>query len=95
MAPDFGAKIYGGEDCGSIDPDVVEDVGPEWSDKVERMGVEVGDTRDVAKEIAVNELLLWDLEFLAAVVDDGILVRVAVGNKGAGGGGEKIGEDVG
>ena len=93
MAPDFGAKIDGGEDGGGVYPDVVEDVGAEWGDKGEGVIVEVGDAGDVAEEVSFNKLLLGNPEFLAAVVDDGVLVRVMVGNKGAGGGGEKVRKD--
>ena len=95
MVPDFGAKIDGGEDGGGVYPDVMEDVGAEGSDKGKGMGVEVKDAGDVAKEVAVDELLLGDPKFLTAVVDDGVLVWVTVDGEGAGGGGEEIGEDVG
>ena len=95
MAPDFGAKVDGREDGGGVYPDVVEDIGPEWSDEVERMGVEVGDAGDVAKEITVNEFFLGDPKFLTAVVDNGVLMRVAVNSEGTGGSGEEVGEDVG
>ena len=95
MAPDLGAKIDGGEDSSGIHPNVVEDVGAEGSDKGERMGVEVRDAGDVAEEVSFDEFLLGDPEFLAAVIDDCVLVRVSVGNEGTGGSGEEIGEDVG
>ena len=95
MAPDFGAKIYGREDGGGVDPDVVEDVGTEGSDEGERMGIEIGDTGDTAKEVPFNKLFLWDPEFLAAVVNDGVLVWVAVDDEGTSGGSKKVREDVG
>ena len=95
VAPDFGAKIDGREDGGGVYPDVVEDVGAEWGDEVKGMGVEIRDAGDVAEEVSLNKFLLWDPEFLAAVVNDSVLVWVTVGDKGAGRGGEKVGEDVG
>ena len=95
MAPDFATKVNGGEDGSSVYPDVMKDVSMEGSDEGKRMGVEVGDTGDVAKEVAVDEVLLGDPKFLTAVVDDGVLVRVTVGNEGIGGSGEEVGEDVG
>ena len=95
VAPDFGTKIDGGEDGGGVHPDVMEDVGTEGSDKGKGMGVEVKDVGDVAKEVAVDELLLGDPKFLTAVVDDGVLMWVAVDGEGTDWGGEEIGEDVG
>ena len=95
VAPDFGAEVDSGKDSGGVYPDVMEDVGPEWSDKMKGVGVKVGDAGDIAKEIALDEFLLWDPKLLASVVDDCILVRMAVDGKGAGGGGEEVGEDVG
>ena len=70
MAPDFGAEVDGGEDGSCVHPDVVEDVGAEWSDEGQGIGVKVGDARDVAEEVSVDELLLWDPKFLSAVVDN-------------------------
>ena len=59
------------------------------------MGFKVGNAGDVAKEVPINELFLWDPEFLTTVVDDSVLVRVAVSNEGAGRSGKDVGEDVG
>ena len=95
MAPDFGAEVDGREDSGGVYPDVVEDVGAEGSDEVERMGVKVGDAGDVTEEVSIDELLLGDPEFIAAVVDDSVLVGMAIRNKGAGRSGEEVREDVG
>ena len=95
MTPNFGAEIDGGEDGGSVDPNVVEDVGAERSNKVERVGVEVSDAGEVAKEIPFDEFLLGDPEFLAPVVDNCVLVGVTVDGEGAGGCGEEVGKNVG
>ena len=95
MAPDFGAKIDGGEDSGGVYPDVVKDVGAKWSDKGKWMGFEVGDAGDVAEEVSVNKLLLRDPEFLTAIVDNGVLMGVPVGDKGTGRGGEEVWKDIG
>ena len=92
MTPDFGAKVDGGEDGGGVDPNVVKNVSAEWSDKRKGVGFKVGDAGDVAKEVSIDEFFLWDPEFLTSVVNDGILVRVAVSNEGAGGSGEEVGE---
>ena len=95
MAPDFGAEVDGGKDSRGVYPDVMEDVGTEWGDEGKRMGVEVDDAGDVAKEVSVDKLLLGDPKFLTAVVDDGVLVGVTVDGEGAGGSGEEVWEDVG
>ena len=93
MAPDFGTKVDSGEDGGGVDPNVVENVGTEWSDKEERMGVEVWNTGDVAKEVPFNELFLGYPEFLTLVIDNSVLVGMSVDDEGAGGSGKKVGEE--
>ena len=95
VAPNFGAEVNGREDGGSIYPDVVKDVGTERGDKGKGVGVKVQDAGDVAEEVSVDELLLWNPEFLATVIDNGVLVRVAVDYKSTGRGSEEVGEDVG
>ena len=94
VAPDFGTEVNGGEDSGGVDPNIVENVGAEGGDKGERMGVKVRDAGDVAEEVLFDKLLLWNPKFLAMIVNDGVLVRVAVDGEGASGGGEEIGKDV-
>ena len=95
MAPNLGAEVDGWEDGSGVYPDVMEDVGAEWSDEMKGMGFKIKDARDVAKEVPINEFFLWDPEFLAAVVDDGVLVWVAVDGKSTGRGGKEVGKDVG
>ena len=95
VAPDFGAKINSGEDGRGVYPDVVEDVGTERGDKGKWVIVKVGDAGEVVKEVPVNELFLWDPEFLAAIVDNGVLVWVTVDGKGTGGSGEEVGKNFG
>ena len=95
VAPDFGAEVNSGEDGCGVYPNVVEDIGTKGSDKGKWVIVKVGDAGEVAKEVPIDELLLWDPEFLAAVVDDCILMRVAVDGEGATRGGKEVGKDVG
>ena len=94
VAPNLGTKVDGGEDGSSIDPNVVENVSAEWSDKGKGMGVKVGDAGDVAEEVALDKFLLWNPKLLTSVIDDGVLVGMSVSNKGTGGGSEEIGEEV-
>ena len=58
VVPDFGTEIDGREDSCSVYPDVMEDVGPEWSDEMKGVGVKIRDTGDVMEEVAVDEFLL-------------------------------------
>ena len=93
VAPDFGTKIDSGEDSGGIDPNVVEDMGAKWGDEGKGVSIKVWDAGDVTEEVSLDEFLLGDPKFLAAVVDNSVLVRVTVDGEGAGRGGEEIGED--
>ena len=93
VAPDLSAEVDGREDGRGVYPNVMKNVGPEWSDEMKGVGVKIGDTGDVTEEVSVNELLLGDPKFIAAVVNDGVLVWVTVSDKGAGGGSEKVRED--
>ena len=95
VAPDFSAEIDGREDSRGVYPDVVEDVSAEGSDKGKGMGIKIRDAGDIAKEVPFDELLLRDPKFLTVVVDDGVLVWVPVGNKGAGRCGKEVGKDIG
>ena len=95
VAPDFGAKVDGREGSGGVDPNVMENVGAEGSDKVKGVGVEVGDAGDITKEVALDEFLLWDPKLLTSVVNDCVLVRVAIDGKGTGRGGEEVGKNFG
>ena len=95
VAPDLSAEVDGGEDGGGVHPDVVEDVGPEWSDEGEGVVVKVDNAGDIAEEVFIDKFFLGDPKFLAAVVDNGVLMRVAVDGEGTGGSGEEVGKDVG
>jgi len=93
VVPDFGTKVDGREDSGGVHPDVVENVSMEWSDEVKGVVVKVWDVRDVMKEVAFDEFLLRNPKLFTMIVDDRVLVRVVVSNKGAGRGGEEVGEE--
>ena len=95
VVPDFGTQVDGGEDGGGIDPNIVEYIGTEQGDEGQGMGVEVRDTGDVPEEVAFDEFLLWNPKLLTTVVNNGVLVRVAVSDESASRGGEEVGEDIG
>ena len=58
VEPNLSTEVNGGEDGGGVYPDIMEDVGTEWSNKRKWVSVKVGDTRDVTEEVSVDELLL-------------------------------------
>ena len=95
VAPDLGTEVNGREDGRGVYPNIVEDVSMEWGDKMEGVSVKVGNAGDVAEDVPIDELLLWNPKFLTAVIDDGVLMGVPVSDKGTGRSGEEIGEDVG
>jgi len=92
MSANLGTKVNRRKRAVRFDPNVVENVGPERGDEGDRVVVEIVDTRKKAKEVTCYEFFLWYPEFLAAVVNNGVLVRVAVDGVSAGGGVEKIGK---
>jgi len=91
---DLGAKIYARKRAIRMDPDVMEDVGAEWGNKRDWIGLEVGDMGDEAKEVTFDELLLWDPELFSAIIDNCVLMRVSIDDEGAGRGVEEIREKV-
>jgi len=95
VSANFGAKINRRKRAVRLDPNVVENVGPERGDKRDGVIVKIVDAGKEAKEITCYKFLLGDPEFLTTVVDNGILMGMAVNGEGAGGGMKEIGEKVG
>jgi len=91
---DLGAKINIRKRAVRIDPDVMEDVSVEWGNKRDWVSLKVRDTGDEMEEITLDKFFLRDPELFSAIVNDYILVRVAIDNEGTGGGSEEIGEEV-
>jgi len=92
VSADFGAKVNMRKRTVRMDPDIVENVGTEWSDKRNGVSFKIWDMGDEMKEVPFNKLFLGNPELFSVVVDDGVLVRVTVNNVSAGGGMEEIGE---
>jgi len=90
----FGTKVDRGKGAVRLDPDVMEDVGVEQSDKGDGVVVKIDDTRKETEEVVLNKFFLWDPKLLTLVVDNLVLVQVMVDGKGTGGGMEEIGEKV-
>jgi len=94
VSANLGTKVNRRKRAVRLDPNVVKDIGPEWGDKGNQMVIEISDARKGAEEVSFNELLLRYPKFLAAVVDNGVLVGVSVDGVGTGGGVEEIGEEI-
>jgi len=95
VSANFGAKINRRKRAIRLDPNVVINVGPERGDKRDGVVVKIVDARKEAKEITCYEFFLWDPEFLTMVVDNGVLMGMAVNGVGASGGVEEVGKEVG
>jgi len=94
VTPYFGAKINRRKGSIGLDPDVVEDVGMKWGDEEDRVVVKIGDTREKMEEITLNKFFLWDPELLTMVVNDLVLMRVAVDGISTSGSGKEVGEEI-
>jgi len=95
VSANLGTKVNRRKRTVRLDPNVVENVGPERGDKRDGVIMKVVDTRKETKEVTCYEFFLWYPKFLAVVVDNGVLMGVAVDGVGTGGGVEEIGEEVG
>jgi len=91
---DLGTKINIRKRAIRIDPNIMEDVGVEWGNKRDWVSLKVGDMGDEAEEIAFDKFFLGNPKLFSAIIDDYILVWVAINNEGTGGGSEEIGEEV-
>ena len=93
MPADLGAKINMRKRAIRIDPDIMEDVGTKWGNKRDRVGFKIRDAGNKAKEITLNKFFLGDPELFSMVIDNCVLVQVAIDNEGAGRSGEEVGKE--
>jgi len=91
---DLGAKINMRKRAIRIDPNIIEDVSTEWGNKRDWVSLKVRDMGDEAEEIMFDKFFLGNPKPFSTIIDDCILVRVAINDKGTGGGGKEIGEEV-
>ena len=91
---DLGAKINTRKRAIRIDQDVMEDISAEWGNKRDWVSLKVRDAGNEAKEVTFNEFLLWDPKLFSAVVDNCVLVWVAVDDVSASRGVEEVREEV-
>jgi len=94
VSADFGTKINTRKRAVRIDPDIMKDVGTKWGNKRDWVSLEVRDMGDEAEEVTFDEFFLGDPELFSAIVDDCVLMQVSVNSESAGGGVEKVGEEV-
>jgi len=94
VSANLGAKINIRKRAVRIDPNVVEDVGTEWGNKRDRMSLKIGDTGNKTKKIALDKFLLRNPKLFSTVVDDCVLVQVAVNDVSTSRGMEEFGEEV-
>jgi len=78
-----------------MDKDIVVDRGLEGSDVGHRVVGDVAVKGDKVKEVPVYEFFLGVPKFLVVLVNDSVLVWVAVISSGASGGGEELGKESG
>jgi len=94
MSANLGTKVNRRKRAIRLDPNVVENIGPERGDKRDGVVVKIVDAREEMKEVMCYEFLLWDPEFLTAVVDNGVLMGMAVDGVGASRGSEEVREEI-
>ena len=94
MSANLGTKVNRRKRAVRLDPNVMKNVGLERGDERDGVVMEVVDARKEAKEVSCYKLFLWNPEFLAAVVDNSVLMGMAVDGKGAGGSVEEVGKKV-
>jgi len=94
VSTNLGTKVNRRKRAVRLDPNIMKNISTEWGDEGDGVIVEVDDARKGMEEVLFNELLLRYPEFLATVVDDGVLMRVAVDGEGTGWSSEEVGEEV-
>jgi len=95
MVADLGAHVDGRKGTEGMEEDVVVGKGMEWSDKGSRVVNDISMERDDTEEVLLYEFLLGVPKILVILVDDCVLVWVAVGSGGAGRGSKELGKEGG
>jgi len=70
----------------------MKDIGPERGDKGDGVVIKVGDTGEKSEEVTLDKFFRWDPELLTTVVNDLVLVRVAINGVSTGQSVEKVRE---
>jgi len=90
MSANLGTKVNRRERAVRLNPNVVKNVSPKRGDKRDRVVVKVVDVREETEEVLFYKFFRWYPKLLTAVVNDLVLVRVAVNSVSAGGGDEEV-----
>jgi len=95
MSANLGTKVNRRKRAVRLDPNIVKNIGLERGDKRDGVVVKIVDARKETKEVTCYEFFLWDPEFLTMVVDNGVLMGMAVDGVGASRGSKEVREEVG
>ena len=96
MAANLGAHVNRGKKgTERMDEDVMVDGGSEWGDVGCWIVSDIAMQRDEAEEVLVYEFFLGVPKLLVILVNDGVLVWVAVVGSGASGGSKELGKEGG
>jgi len=94
VSTNLGTKVNRRKRAIRTDPDIVKDVCSERSDKGNWMVIKIDNMGEKAEEVVLNKFFQWNPEFLTAVINNLVLVRMVVDGEGASGGSEEIGEEI-
>jgi len=90
VSTNLGAKMNRRKTTKSVDVNVMVDVRAEQGNKGSGVCFKIGNTGEKTEEIPFYVLFLWDPIFFSTVVDDRVLVWVAVSGKSTSWGFEKV-----
>jgi len=94
VSANLGAKVNMRKRTVRIDPDVIEHVGTEWGNKGDWVSLKIRDMGEEMEEVTFDKFLLRNPKLFSTVIDDCVLVWVAVNDEGASGGSKEVGEEV-
>ena len=94
VSSNFSADVDRRKMTKCVNVDVMVDVHAERGNKGNGVSVKIQDAWEKVEEVSLYVLFLWDPMFFSAVVNNGVLVWVAVDGKSAGRGIEEVGEEV-
>jgi len=92
VSTNLGAKINRRKRAVRIDPDVMENVGAEGGNEGDWVSLEVRDMGNETEEVTFDEFFLGNSRLFSAVIDNCVLVQVAVDDVSAGGVWKRLGK---
>jgi len=90
----LGAKVNMRKRTVTMDPDVMKHVGMEWGNKGDWISLKIRDTGEKMEEVTFNKFLLRNPKLFSVVVDNCVLVWVAVDDISTSRGMEEVWEEV-